>query len=328
MTARIGIDLGGTKVSGVVLGDADRVLAALRTPTPRDDYGATVATIASLVARLESDAGLRPGIASVGIGTPGAWHPRLARMKNCNSTWLNDRPLLPDLQQALGPRVRLANDADCLALSEAVDGAAHGADPVFGVILGTGVGGALVAGGRLVQGPNALTGEWGHTPLPYLRGLAFPRNFDPAEQARFQLESGLDDRPCYCGRWNCVETFLSGPGLEATHAALWQSPRSSDAIASAHDLEAAATFDLYRHMLARSLAQVVNVIDPAAIVLGGGLSNVDGLAAALQALIPRYAFSSVAGDVADVQVTVHRARWGDDSGVRGAARLWPAATPR
>jgi fructokinase len=321
MTARIGIDLGGTKTSGVVLGDDGGVLAARRQPTPHDDYAGTVAAIAALVAELETAAQLAAGATPVGVGTPGAWHPRLARMKNCNSTWLNGRPLLHDLEGVLGARVRLANDADCLALSEAADGSGAGAGSVFGVILGTGVGGALVVGGRLLQGPNALAGEWGHTPLPYLKAGIFTRDADPDERARFQLECRLDDRDCYCGRRNCVEAFLSGPGLQRTHAELWGEWVMPEAIAARSDGSATATLDLHRHLLARSLAQVVNVVDPRVIVLGGGLSNLSGLSDRLERLIPKYAFSSLAGD--DVRVTVRVARWGDDSGVRGAARLWP-----
>jgi fructokinase len=328
MTARIGIDLGGTKISGVVLGADGVVLARLRLRTPRNDYVATLAAISEAVAALERDAGLVPAGAPVGIGTPGAWHPRLGGMKNCNSTWLNGRPLLTDLERHLGARVRLANDADCLALSEAADGAAAGASSVFGVILGTGVGGGLVVNDRLVAGPNGLTGEWGHQPLPYFRARVFVRDGDPAEQRRFQLESGLDDRCCYCGRRNCIETFLSGQGLQMTHLALWGEQRSSEDVASGEDVHALSTMAVYRHMLARSLAQVVNVVDPAVVVLGGGLSNVAGLAEDLAAAIPAFAFWSPPDDGpaeaagGGIEVAVRRARWGDDSGVRGAARLW------
>ncbi|MEQ8486046.1 MAG: ROK family protein [Pseudomonadales bacterium] len=329
MTARIGIDLGGTKISGVVLGADDAVLTRLRLPTPRNDYVATLAAISEAVAALERGAGLAAGDVPVGIGTPGAWHPRLGAMKNCNSTWLNDRPLLTDLEERLGARARLANDADCLALSEAADGAAAGASSVFGVILGTGVGGGLVANGGLVRGPNGLTGEWGHQPLPYFRARVFVRDGDPAEQRRFQLESALNDRSCYCGRRNCIETFLSGHGLQTTHLALWGEPRSSEDVAGADDAHARSTMALYRHMLARSLAQVVNVVDPAVLVLGGGLSNVPDLAEDLAAAIPAFAFWSLQDDATGmmgtgIRVAVRRARWGDDSGVRGAARLWSA----
>ena len=321
MSARIGIDLGGTKISGVVLGGDGETRVHLRRPSPRDDYHGTLRALADLVAELEADAGLPPGQATVGVGTPGAWHPRLERMKNCNSTWLNDRPLLTDLRQRLGERVRIANDADCLALSEAADGAGGGAGTVFGVILGTGVGGAVVVNGTLVHGPNGLTGEWGHTPLPYFRRDVFRRGWQAAEQRLFQLESGLEDRACYCGRLCCVETFLSGPGLAKTHSELWGEAAAAETIAHGNDAEAVLTMELYQHMLARSLAQVVNLLDPDVIVLGGGVSNVAGLHRALEGLIPEYAFSSMGGND-DVRVTVRQARWGDDSGVRGAARLW------
>ncbi|MFU8814595.1 MAG: ROK family protein [Pseudomonadales bacterium] len=304
MTARIGIDLGGTKISGVVLLADGASAAKRRTATPQDDYPATVAAVVDLVAALEAEAGLPAGTVSVGVGAPGTWQPGRARMKNCNSTWLNDRPLLADLEAALGPRVRIANDADCFALSEAADGAAAGAAAVFGVILGTGVGGGLVLDGTLVQGANGLVGEWGHMPLPYFRQRVFVIDPEPDDARRFQLESMMKDRGCYCGRMNCVETFLSGPGLQTTRG----------------ELQGEAS-DVYRHMLARSLAQLVNLIDPAVIVLGGGVSNAAELCGRQQALIPRYAFSSRGGAEA-VGVHVQRARWGDDSGVRGAARLW------
>ncbi len=334
MSCRIGVDLGGTKISGVVLGpDGDDEIARARVATPRNDYAATLGAIAQLITDLEVAAALEPRSASVGIGTPGSWQPRLERMKNCNSTWLNDRPLLHDLRRLLGERVRIANDADCLALSEAVDGAGSDAGTVFGVILGTGVGGAFVVHGSLVQGPNGLSGEWGHTPLPYFRQRVFAAD-DSAEADRFQLESRLEDRRCYCGRLNCVETFLSGPGLAATQQELWGEAVSAEAIAAASVAEdggqAGKTFELYQHMLARSLAQVVNLMDPGVIVLGGGVSNVARLYPVLEGLIPVYAFTSVpapAGGIADdVRVAVRPARWGDDSGVRGAARLWPLAS--
>jgi fructokinase len=332
MTARLGIDLGGTKISGIVLpgvaaaGRSDGPLEKLRVPTPRHDYPATLTAITGLVAELERRAGIAPGTASVGIGTPGNLRAARgpAQMKNCNSTWLNDRPLLADLEAALGPRVRIANDADCFALSEAADGAAADAASVFGIILGTGVGGGLVVRGELLQGGNGLCGEWGHMPLPYLRQWPFTVNPGPADVERIQLESALPDRRCYCGRLNCVETYLSGPGLQATHAALWNEALPSEAIVRGDGAQAAGTLDLYRHMLARSLAQVVNVVDPAVLVLGGGVSNAAGMAGALEVLIPLYAFSSP-GAAGDVKVTVRSARWGDDSGVRGAARLWQAS---
>lgn len=317
VSVRIGIDLGGTKLSGVVLDVADEERVRRRVPSPKGGYAATIDAIVRLVGELEDAAG---PAATVGVGTPGCWDARLGAMKNCNSTWLNDQALLPDLCERLGPRVRLANDADCLALSEASDGAGAGARLVFGVILGTGVGGGLVAGGRLLQGRNGLGGEWGHTPLPYFRQRIFAAGATPEDDG-YQVESRLDDRGCYCGRLNCIETFLSGPGLAATHHELWGEEGSASDIARSGSVRAAETLALYRRMLARSLAQVVNLVDPDVMVLGGGVSNLTSLHRELEALIPRYAFSSVRGG-RDVAVTVRAARWGDDSGVRGAARLW------
>lgn len=291
---RIGIDLGGTKIEAVLLDRGGAVAWRKRVPTPRE-YGGTVAALLALVAeadrRTESPA-------PVGIGTPGAWVPATRSMKNCNSTWLNGRPLLDDLNEALDDRVRIANDADCFALSEALDGAGAGAAIVFGVILGTGVGGGIVVDGKLLSGPNAIVGEWGHTPLPYFR-------------ADTAVERSLPDRPCYCGRTNCVETFLSGPGLAQTHFAL--TGERLEAI----DVPAnAAALDLYTTMLARALAQIVNILDPHVIVLGGGVSNIPGLAPAVKAKLPRYAFTH------EGRTTIVPARHGDASGVLGACRLW------
>lgn len=227
-------------------------------------------------------------------------------MKNCNSTWLNGRPLLSDLTRRLGDRVRVANDADCFALSESVDGAASGARTSFGVILGTGVGGGIVANGRLVQGPNGITGEWGHTPLPYLRS-----DVD-------ELEHRLEDRRCYCGRMNCVETFLSGPALAATHGALWGEARAPREIATAADSNSKRTLELYCRQLARSLAQIVNVIDPDVVVLGGGVSEIDAIYRRVPELWRGYVFSDT------VNTRLLPATHGASSGVRGAAWLWPA----
>jgi fructokinase len=345
---RIGIDLGGTKTSGVVLVPDGNVLAGSRIPSARDSYPATLATVAGLVASLEGQAGVEPGSLPVGIGTPGAWVPRAGVMKNCNSTWLNGRPLVADLAALLGPRVRVANDADCFALSEAADGAAAGAGLVFGVILGTGVGGGIVFGdavlpagrggdgighpavaasplysGRTHGGPNGLGGEWGHTPVPYLRQ---PGRVDaPADAELAALESRLARRACYCGRYDCVETFLSGPGLAAIHAELWGEHAAPETLAAREDEPARLTLELHRELLARSLAQLVNILDPDVIVLGGGLSNLPGLVGSLAARIPAWLFDAAGGAAHGLGATtrIERARWGDDSGVRGAARLWP-----
>jgi fructokinase len=301
--ARIGVDLGGTKVEAILMGDNGIVEARERIATPRFDYEATVNAVATLVESLECTAGT---VCVVGAGTPGAVEPSTGLMKNCNSTWLNGRPLPSDLVRRLGDRVRIANDADCFALSESVDGAARGAATSFGVILGTGVGGGIVAHGHLLQGPNGIAGEWGHTPLPYLRSDAD------------ELERRLDDRRCYCGRLNCVETFLSGPGLAATYVALWGEARTTHEIAAAVDSNSKRTLELYCRQLARSLAQIVNVLDPDVVVLGGGVSEIDAIYRRVPELWRDYVFSDA------VNTRLLPAAHGAASGVRGAAWLWPA----
>jgi len=323
---RIGIDLGGTKLSGIVLLGDGGVPVALRRPSPRHDYPATLAAIAALVADLERSAGLVAGQVPVGIGTPGAWVPRLGVMKNCNSTWLNGRPLLTDLTARLGPRVRIANDADCFALSEAEDGAAAGARVVFGVILGTGVGGGIVVDGLVRGGPNGLGGEWGHTPVPRLRQPVHVHSTAATELAA--LEARLAPRACYCGRWDCIETFLSGPGLATLHGELWGESAAPEDLAQRSDGRARQSLALHRTLLARSLAQVANLLDPDVIVLGGGLSNLPELAPALAEQMRPHLFDATGGAasagvaVGSAAVAVTIAAWGDDSGVRGAARLW------
>jgi fructokinase len=236
---RIGIDLGGTKIEGIALDDAGQVLMRRRVPTPRGDYAGTLAAIAALVSEIESATGAR---GTVGVGIPGALSRLTGRVKNANSTWLNDKPLQSDLEAALDRPVRLANDANCFALSEAVDGAGRGARVVFGVILGTGVGGGIVVDGRLLEGPNAIAGEWGHNPLPLPDGDDLPL------------------RPCYCGRAGCIETYLCGPALQRER-----------------EIDGEAALTRYEARLARALAGVINLLDPDVIVLGGGVSNVDRL---------------------------------------------------
>jgi fructokinase len=236
---RIGIDLGGTKIEGIALDEGGAVLMRRRVPTPQGDYRATIAAVAALVHTLESET-RRQG--SVGVGMPGALSRVSGRVKNANSTCLNGQPLKEDLEAALAREVRLANDANCFALSEAIDGAGRGARVVFGAILGTGVGGGIVVDGRVLDGPNAIAGEWGHNPLPR------PNDDD------------LPPRPCYCGRAGCIETYLSGPALERDRAA------SGD-----------AALDRYEQRLARAMAGVINLLDPDVIVLGGGVSNLDRL---------------------------------------------------
>ncbi len=345
---RLGLDLGGTKLAGVVMAPDGEVVAARRVPSPRDDYGATLQSIVDLIDRLQGDVGASGVDLKVGIGTPGSWQPDNRTMKNCNSVWLNGQPLLDDLVARLGPRVRIANDANCFALSEARDGAGLGSHSVFGVILGTGVGGGLVVNGSLLSGASGAAGEWGHMPLPYFLQRAFLADaegsllsdaegslFSDAEGSLagtapgrrnatvFQLESRLSHRACYCGRLNCIETFLSGPGLAETHRALWHESRSPEEIGRTDREPERHTLALYANMLTRSLAQVVNLFDPQTIVLGGGVSNIGNLYGFIKSDLPRYLFSYQSEGVEQPAGTaVEPARWGDDSGVRGAAQLW------
>jgi fructokinase len=295
---RIGIDLGGTKIAGIALGADDATLDEVRVPSPRGDYRATLAAIAAVVGDLEGRAGSQ---GSVGVGVPGAISPVTGRMQNANSVWLNGQPLAEDLSTALGRPVRIANDANCFALSETRDGAARGARSVFGVIIGTGCGGGIVLDGRLLDGPNGVGGEWGHNPLPWASASEHP---GPA---------------CWCGRRGCIETWVSGPGLAADHTAVTGRQLTAEEIAAAAGAgERAAQATLARHAdrLARSLAHVVNMIDPEVITLGGGLSQMKTLYAALPALMARHIFAD--RPVVDLRPP----RWGDASGVRGAARLW------
>jgi predicted NBD/HSP70 family sugar kinase len=294
---RIGIDLGGTKIEGLALGDDGSELARRRVATPAGDYDATLAAVGRLVADLERETG-RTG--SVGVGTPGAISPATGLLRNSNSVVLNRRPLRADLARTLGREVRLANDANCFALSEATDGAAAGAAVVFGVILGTGVGGGIVVDRKVLAGRNAIAGEWGHNPLPWP---------EPAE---------LPGPPCYCGRSGCIETFLSGPGLARDHRAAPGEERSAAEIAAAAAGVAAARASIERHAerLARALAHVINLLDPDVIVLGGGLSRIGSLYARVPELWARHVFSDA------VSTPLVPPRFGDASGVRGAAWLW------
>jgi fructokinase len=299
---RIGIDLGGTKISAMAIDENGSTRKCLRVATPRGAYDATVAAVCGLVHDLEDAFGCQ---AHVGLATPGAIDPVTGRLKNANATWLIGTALHTDVANRLHRPVRIANDADCFALSEASDGAAAGESPVFGVILGTGVGGGIVVDGRILRGPNAIAGEWGHNPLPRMTDAERP---GPA---------------CYCGRRGCIETFLSGPGLSADHAAATGGDRLDAArIAARADTgEPAATAAMERYLdrLGRALASVINVLDPAVIVLGGGLSRIDRLYRDLPAVLAPHAFT------AHLVTEVRRPRHGDDSGVRGAARLWSAA---
>ena len=294
---RIGIDLGGSKIEAALFDRAGTVLDRRRIATPSGDYAATVAAIAGLVAAIESKAGLR---ATVGIGIPGTIAARTGLVKNANSTCLIGRPLGRDVMAALDREVRFANDANCFALSEATDGAAAGCAAVFGAILGTGVGGGIVIDGRIVTGVNAIGGEWGHNPLPWP---------GPDE---------LPGPPCYCGRRGCIETFLSGPGLAADHGGGLTGPEIVGA-ASAGDAAAQASLARYAERLARALASVINILDPEAIVLGGGLSQIEALYDEVPRLWRRWVFSD------DIATRLLPPKHGDSSGVRGAAWLWPPA---
>jgi fructokinase len=301
---RIGIDLGGTKIEGIAL-DGRREAARLRVETPRDDYPGTIEAVTALVGRLEDRAGAR---GTVGVGIPGAISPATGLVKNANSVWLIGRPLLSDLQQRLEREVRIANDANCFAVSEATDGAGAGADVVFGVIVGTGTGAGIVAGGRLLTGPHAIAGEWGHNPLPW-----------PDEDEHPGVE-------CYCGKRGCIETFLSGPGLAAGHerrTGCRLLPQQIVMQAADGDAESERTLMRYEHRMARALASIINTLDPDVIVLGGGMSNVARVYENVPRLWSAWVFS--AGRDEAVRTRLVRARHGDASGVRGAAWLWPAA---
>ena len=297
MSLRIGVDLGGTKIEGVALGADGAERFRRRVDTPRDDYHRTVAAIVDLVRAIESATG---ETGSVGIGMPGTISPATGLVKNANSTWLIGHPLQEDLRAALGREVRLANDANCFALSEASDGAAAGAGVVFGVILGTGTGGGVVVGGRVLVGPNAIAGEWGHNALPWPDADEWP---GPA---------------CYCGRRGCIETFLSGAGLQnASSATPGLTARDIATAAREGNTAAAAAIETYSRRLAKSLATVMNLLDPDVIVLGGGLSNIESLYTRVPQLWTDWVFS----DRVDTRLV--RATHGDSSGVRGAAWLWP-----
>ena len=295
---RIGIDLGGTKIEIIALADDGTTLLRRRIATPQGDYPATIMAIAGLVEAVEAELHQH---GSVGIGIPGAESRGSGLIKNANSTCLIGRPLRRDLQALLHREIRLANDANCFALSEAVDGAGCGADVVFGVILGTGVGGGIVVNGRALTGANAIAGEWGHNRLP---GAG---------------DDGLPLPACYCGRAGCIETYLSGPGLAVDHARHTGRQASAETIAAqaeAGDGAAQATLDRYLNRLGRALAVVVNILDPDVIVLGGGLSGLGRLYRELPAICGQHVFSDHFGT--PIRPPVH----GDSSGVRGAAWLW------
>ncbi len=295
---RIGLDLGGSKIEGILLSREATELARYRIATPREDYAATIAAIvdlrASLVQGTTSDA-------TIGVAVPGSISPHTGLMQNANSTWLNGRPFDRDLEVALAAPVRLANDANCFALSEASDGAAENAHTVFGVILGTGCGGGLVVNGRLLDGPRGIGGEWGHNPLPWMTPDEYP---GPS---------------CWCGRKGCLETWVSGPGMTADHATVTGETHTAAEIAArakAGNAAAMATLSRHADRLARGLAHVVNVVDPDVLVLGGGLSQLSHLYQLLPQLIGPHIFADHGS------VAIKAPQWGDASGSRGAARLW------
>ena len=313
MSVRIGIDLGGTKLEGIAL-DGGREIARLRIDTPRGDYGATLEAIVSLVVDLEERIAV-PMAATVGVGIPGTIASPTGLVKNANSAWLIGRPFQRDLEARLGRPVRVANDANCFAMSEAADGAAARAAVVFGVILGTGVGGGIVVNGEVVNGANGIAGEWGHNPLPW-------------------PEAGeLPGPVCYCGKRGCIETFLSGPGMAADHERISGERLQAVQIVAAAtrgEQAAEATLQRYERRLARALAGIINVLDPNVIVLGGGVSNVERLYANVPRLWSPFIFAAETDDTGSrsanpasrVATRLVPARHGDSSGVRGAAWLW------
>ena len=297
--SRLGIDLGGTKIEGIVLGADGIELCRERITTPQGDYVATLDAVVALVSRLESAAG-HP--CSVGIGMPGSLSRATGRVKNSNSVCLNGQPLHSELEARLGRPLRFANDADCFALSEATDGAGRDAAVVFGVIAGTGTGGGIVVNRQLLFGPNGITGEWGHNPLPWPR------------------EEELPGPACYCGLQGCIETWLSGPALARDHQQFYGASldaRSIIQLAELGDEKACDSMQRYANRMARALASVINVLDPDVIVLGGGLSNCKRLYPAVKSQWDDYVFSD------RVDTRLLQAQHGDASGVRGAAWLWP-----
>jgi len=295
---RFGIDLGGTKTEIVALDDAGQEILRRRVPTPRDDYQGTLDMVAMLLRDAEAELEDR---GSIGIGTPGSLSPATGLLRGSNSVCLNGKPIKADLEALLGREVRIANDANCFALSEASDGAGRGGEVVFGVILGTGVGSGIVVRGHVLSGPNAIAGEWGHNPLPW-----------PDDDER-------PGAPCFCGQRGCIETFLSGPGMERDHLAVTAQRVPSQEIAlraGRGENEASATLLRYEQRLAKALAHVINILDPDVIVLGGGMSNIDRIYVNVPARWGRWVFSE------RVDTRLVRHRHGDSSGVRGAAWLW------
>jgi fructokinase len=289
---RIGIDFGGTKIEAAALAPSGEIVARERTPNP-GSYEAAIEAVAGLVAKVG------PERATVGVGVPGSISPKTGLIRNANSQWLNGKPFKQDLEQALGRPIRMENDANCFALSEASDGAGAGADVVFGAILGTGCGGGVVVRGRTVEGVNGIAGEWGHTPLPWPRNSEYPGN------------------NCWCGRGNCLETWISGTGFVEDFARDTGQRLTGAEIVALGDRDSEAALDRYIDRLARGLAVICDILDPDVIVLGGGMSNVEALYDRVRGVTARYAFSDV------FETKIVKAMHGDSSGVRGAAWLWP-----
>jgi fructokinase len=299
---RIGIDLGGTKIEAIALDNTGAALLRHRVPTPAEDYRAILNAVADLVAATEKDLG---DTGTVGVASPGAISTKTGLIKNSNTIALNGKRLDRDLATKLGRPIILENDANCFALSEAVDGSAVDGRVVFGVILGTGVGGGIVVNRRLIPGHNKIAGEWGHNPLPWPK------------------QDELPGTPCYCGKSGCIETFLSGSGLSRDYRQRTGKTVTAEEIARAADygdIDADECLAIFQDRLARSLASVINILDPDVIVLGGGLSNILKLYAAVPILVQSHTFSDA------VNTPIVRAHHGDSSGVRGAAWLWPVAS--
>jgi len=296
---RIGIDLGGTKIEALAIDDRGAELARHRVDTPRDDYEATIKAMVALVHRMESETG-KTG--TVGAGIPGTISRVTGRVKNANSTWLNGQPFHKDLTAALGREVRVANDANCLAVSEATDGAAAGVRFVYGVILGTGCGGGVALEGCVHDGPNGVAGEWGHNPLPWPKPEESP---GPA---------------CYCGKRGCMEMWVSGTGIARDYKNVTGTAKTTREIVAdfaAGDRVASETIERFEDRLARGLSNVINILDPDVIVIGGGVSRVEHIYGALPKLLPQYVFGG------EASTPIVQAKYGDSSGVRGAAWLWP-----
>jgi fructokinase len=300
---RIGVDLGGTKIEAAMLSDSGRILARERVATP-DSYDAMLRALADLVGRVEQGAGVT--CRAVGVGMPGSISPKTGLARNANSTWINGRDILGDLKTALGRPVRVANDANCFALSEATDGAGAGARVVFGVILGTGCGGGVVVDGRIIEGASGVGGEWGHNPLPWMRPDEFP------------------GERCWCGKLGCLEMWISGTGFEHDYKRISGTERDARDIAARIPGKQGGSYLAFQNLadrLARALAMVINILDPDVIVLGGGLSNIDALYPAAEQRLPLYVFSDV------VKNRLVKNQHGDSSGVRGAAWLWRPGEP-